>query len=160
MMISYDCGIPFFFLLHSSMSITMASGIPNTDGIRMTMMVTNLHVKTVGNKHIIGRWGSNGVHRLFTHEQHNNVPTCMSLLSHIMHPDNFRYWVELLYGGGIGTLKCVLLLCVTVRLFLMHVCSCALYYLFTVCKTIQYFSYGVAHKHLSILSKPSKALKM
>ena len=52
-MMSYG-GIPFI-ALHSSTSITMANGIPNTDRIRRTMMVTNLHVKAVESKHIIGR---------------------------------------------------------------------------------------------------------
>ena len=45
-------GIPFISL-HSSIIITMANGIPTTDRIRRTMMVTNVHVKTVGSKHIL-----------------------------------------------------------------------------------------------------------
>ena len=56
--------------LHLSIIITIANGIPTTDRIRRTMMVTNTHIETaeiVGCKHIVGK----------IIEQHNNVHTCM-----------------------------------------------------------------------------------
>ena len=92
-----------FMALHPSIIITIANGIPTTDRIRRTMMVTNMHLEAaeiVGCKHIVGKiW--------YMRNTTMCIHACVTVLLHndcAMYPI-IGLCVQLLYGG-IAALKC------------------------------------------------------